>query len=127
MGARILVVEDNAFNADMLVRRLARRGFEMRVAGDGQVAIDEATTWQPDLILMDISLPVIDGLEATRRLKAAKDTAAIPVIALTANAMVTDRNASLAAGCADFETKPVDLDRLLDKIAASLASRPVRP
>jgi CheY-like chemotaxis protein len=120
MTSRLLLVEDNAVNADMLSRRLARRGFVVSIAGDGRAAVEAATRDRPDLILMDMSLPEIDGWEATRRLKAAPGTAAIPVIALTAHAMVTDRDQCLAAGCDEFETKPVDLDRLVDKIRAFL-------
>jgi len=118
---KILLVEDNEMNRDMLSRRLKRRNFEVRIAEDGARALTEAAEFGPDLILMDMSLPVIDGWEATRRLKADPATAAIPVIALTAHAMVSDREAALAAGCDDYDSKPVDLPRLLGKIDALLA------
>jgi CheY-like chemotaxis protein len=117
---RILLVEDNEMNRDMLSRRLIRNGYEVVVAEDGQQAVEMAGTAAPDLILMDLSLPVIDGWEATRRIKAADATKAIPVIALTAHAMVGSQEQALAAGCDDFDTKPVDLPRLLGKIAALL-------
>ena len=109
-------------NADMLSRRLVRRGFVVSVASDGLVAIEVAVRDRPDLILMDISLPGIDGLEATRRLKANPVTAAIPVIALTAHAMVSDRERAFAAGCQEFETKPVDFDRLMTKMSTCLGA-----
>jgi two-component system, cell cycle response regulator DivK len=118
---KILLVEDNEMNRDMLSRRLKRRNFDVRIAEDGARALTEAAAFGPDLILMDMSLPVIDGWEATRRLKADPATAAIPVIALTAHAMVSDREAALAAGCDDYDSKPVDLPRLLGKIDALLA------
>ena len=117
---RILLVEDNELSADMLGRRLTRRGFTVITATDGLQAIARATGDGPDLILMDMSLPEIDGWEATRRLKLDPGTRHIPVIALTAHAMVTDRDRSFEVGCAEFETKPVDLDRLLAKIEALL-------
>jgi two-component system, cell cycle response regulator DivK len=116
----ILLVEDNVINADMLSRRLTRRGYTVVTAGDGMLAVSEAARVRPDLILMDMSLPEIDGWEATRRIKADPLTAAIPVVALTAHAMVADRERSLAAGCQEFETKPIDFDRLLGKIEALL-------
>jgi CheY-like chemotaxis protein len=122
----ILLVEDNQINADMLSRRLSRRGYEVLLAADGLTAVREAMRSMPDLILMDMSLPEIDGWEATRRIKAHAPTAAIPVIALTAHAMVADRERSLAAGCDEFETKPVDFDRLLGKIGAFLP-QPAQP
>ena len=118
--AKILLVEDNALNADMLRRRLARAGFEVVVALDGLQAVAEATRARPDLILMDMSLPEIDGWEATRRLKGDPSTAAIPVIALTAHAMIADRARSFEAGCQEFETKPIDFASLLAKINAVL-------
>jgi CheY-like chemotaxis protein len=118
--SRILLVEDNEMNRDMLSRRLARRGFEVLIAEDGERGLALAGSERPDLILMDMSLPVVDGWEATRRLKADAATAAIPVIALTAHAMTSDRERALAAGCDDYDTKPVDLARLADKIAALL-------
>jgi CheY-like chemotaxis protein len=114
------LVEDNAFNADMLTRRLKRHGFEVDVATDGLQALALAGNGQPDLVLMDLNLPEIDGWEATRRLKADAATAHIPVIALTAHAMSSDRDRALAAGCQEFETKPVDLPRLLEKVSLLL-------
>ena len=122
--AKILLVEDNEMNRDMLSRRLIRKGFEVVMALDGQQAVEAAAAHGPDLILMDMSLPVIDGWEATRRIKAAAGTRAIPVIALTAHAMADDRDKALAAGCDDYDTKPVDLPRLLDKINGLLARQP---
>ena len=119
--AKILLVEDNEMNRDMLSRRLTRKGFEVVMALDGEQAVEAAAAQAPDLILMDMSLPVIDGWEATRQIKAAAATRAIPVIALTAHAMADDRDKALAAGCDDYDTKPVDLPRLLDKINGLLA------
>jgi CheY-like chemotaxis protein len=116
---RILLVEDNELNRDMLTRRLVRNVFEVAIATDGEQAIESAASL-PDLILMDLSLPGIDGWEATRRLKQAPSTRSIPVIALTAHAMAGDREKALEAGCDDFDTKPVDLPRLLSKIDALL-------
>src|SRR5690606_16014131 len=113
---KILLVEDNEMNRDMLSRRLLRRGYELVFAMDGQEAVDKARSEAPSLILMDMGLPVIDGWEATRRIKADPATAAIPVIALTAHAMAADRDKCLAAGCDDFDTKPVDIARLVGKI-----------
>ncbi|MCX6969732.1 MAG: response regulator [Verrucomicrobia bacterium] len=118
---RILLVEDNEMNRDMLSRRLARRGHEILVAVDGAEGVARAAADLPDLILMDMSLPVLDGWEATRRIKADPATARIPVIALTAHAMAGDREQALAAGCDDYDTKPIELDRLVEKIAALLA------
>lgn len=118
--ARILVVEDNEMNRDMLTRRLQRRGFSVTVAVDGLAGVQAAAAERPDLILMDISLPVLDGWEATRRLKADPATRGIPVIALTAYAEPEDRAQATAAGCSDFDTKPIDLDRLIPKIQALL-------
>lgn len=117
---RLLLVEDNEMNRDMLSRRLTRKGFEVVMAVDGAQSLELAVSAVPALILMDMSLPVIDGWEATRRLKADAATAAIPVIGLTAHAMEGDRDRCLAAGCDDFDTKPVDLPRLLGKIQAQL-------
>jgi two-component system cell cycle response regulator DivK len=122
--AKILLVEDNEMNRDMLSRRLARKGYEVAIAIDGQQGIDMARSQTPDLILMDMSLPVLDGWEATRQLKAAAETKAIPVIALTAHAMVGDREKAVEAGCDDFDTKPIELPRLLEKIEALLAGKP---
>jgi two-component system, cell cycle response regulator DivK len=118
--ARILLVEDNEMNRDMLSRRLSRRSFEVLIAEDGAKGIEMAREHLPDLILMDMSLPVTDGWEATRILKADEATRKIPVIALTAHAMRGDRQKALDAGCDDYDTKPVDLKRLLSKIEALL-------
>lgn len=118
---RVLLVEDNEMNRDMLSRRLARKGYDVLIAVDGQQGLDLAASGSPDIILMDMSLPVIDGWEATRRLKADPALQAIPVIALTAHAMAGDREQALGAGCDDYDTKPIELPRLLEKIAAQLA------
>jgi two-component system, cell cycle response regulator DivK len=118
--AKILLVEDNEMNRDMLSRRLLRQGFEVVMAVDGGQAVIMAESEHPDLILMDMSLPVIDGWEATRRVKAADRTAHIPVIALTAHAMSGDREKALNAGCDDYDTKPIEMPRLLEKIDALL-------
>lgn len=115
---KILLVEDNEMNRDMLSRRLLRRGYEIVFALDGQEALARAKSEAPALILMDMGLPVVDGWEATRRIKADPDTARIPIIALTAHAMAADRDKALAAGCDDFDTKPVDIERLVGKIEA---------
>jgi CheY-like chemotaxis protein len=115
--AKILLVEDNEMNRDMLGRRLQRHGHSVCFAVDGPQGVAMAASESPDIILMDINLGEMDGWEATRRIKAAPATAAIPVIALTAHALATDRDKSLAAGCVDFDTKPVNLQRLLAKIA----------
>ena len=117
---KILLVEDNEMNRDMLSRRLTRNGYEVAIAIDGQQGVDMAASEAPDIILMDMSLPVIDGWEATRRVKAAEATKAIPIIALTAHAMVGDREKAIEAGCTDYDTKPIDLPRLLGKIQALL-------
>ncbi|MGO9047356.1 MAG: response regulator [Xanthobacteraceae bacterium] len=117
---RILLVEDNEMNRDMLSRRLVRNGYEVITAVDGKQGADMALLERPDLILMDMSLPVIDGWEATRRIKANDATRQIPVIALTANAMAGDRENAMEVGCDDYDTKPVELPRLLGKIAALL-------
>jgi CheY-like chemotaxis protein len=117
---RLLLVEDNPDNRDMLSRRLTRRGFDLVFAADGAQAIELAASEPPDLILMDLSLPVIDGWEATRRIKANPATSAIPIIALTAHAMAGDKTRAMEAGCDDYDTKPVDLPRLLGKIAGLL-------
>ncbi|MDP6707549.1 MAG: response regulator, partial [Alphaproteobacteria bacterium] len=114
-------VEDNEDNVYMLSRRLTRKGYEIVVAGDGAEGVAKAKAEAPALVLMDLSLPVLDGWEATRQLKAAPETADIPVIALTAHAMAGDREKAIAAGCDEFDTKPVDLDRLLGKIESLLA------
>lgn len=118
--ARILLVEDNELNRDMLSRRLLRAGHSVSIAVDGQEAIDKATAEAPEVVLMDLSLPVIDGWEATRRLRADPATAGLRIIALTSHAMSGDREKALAAGCDDYDTKPLDLPRLLAKIAAQL-------
>ena len=120
--SKILLVEDNEMNRDMLSRRLLRRGYEVVIALDGESGLSLAESESPDLILMDMSLPILDGWEATRRLKAASDTKHIPVIALTAHAMSSDRDRALEAGCDDYDTKPIELPRLLEKIEALLAS-----
>ncbi|WP_018868837.1 MULTISPECIES: response regulator [unclassified Thioalkalivibrio] len=120
MGNRILLVEDNEMNRDMLSRRLTRKGFEVTTAEDGATGVQLARDERPDLILMDMSLPVMDGWEASRTLKGEADTAVIPIIALTAHAMTGDREKALEAGCDDFDTKPVELPRLLEKIHAHL-------
>jgi two-component system, cell cycle response regulator DivK len=114
--ATLLIVEDNEMNRDMLSRRLQRRGYDVRVATDGAEGLAAAREVLPDLVLMDMSLPVMDGWEATRRLKAEEATRAIPVIALTAHAMSGDRQKAVDAGCDDFDTKPIELARLLGKI-----------
>jgi CheY-like chemotaxis protein len=119
--ARILVVEDNEMNRDMLTRRLQRKGYEVLLAVDGAQGVARARSDAPDVILMDMSLPVLDGWEATRQLKAAPATATIPIIALTAHAMSGDRAKAVEAGCDDYDTKPIELPRLLGKIEALLA------
>ena len=113
---KILLVEDNEMNRDMLSRRLTRRGFEVIFAVDGQQGVDLARSERPDIILMDMSLPVIDGWEATRRIKSDDATRSVPVIGLTAHAMSGDREKALEAGCDDYDTKPVELERLIGKI-----------
>jgi CheY-like chemotaxis protein len=117
---KILLVEDNEMNRDMLSRRLARKGYEVIVAVDGREGVDMARSETPDLILMDMSLPVMDGWEASRTLKADGKTRPIPIIALTAHALSEDRQSALDAGCDDYDTKPVDLKRLLGKMEALL-------
>jgi CheY-like chemotaxis protein len=120
---RILLVEDNEMNRDMLSRRLARRGFTIEIAIDGREGVEMAKTGGYDLVLMDMSLPEIDGWEATRLLRAAPETKGLPIIALTAHAMAGDREKALEAGANDYDTKPIDLARLLEKIAAVLPSK----
>jgi CheY-like chemotaxis protein len=115
---KVLLVEDNEMNRDMLSRRLERKGYEVIFAEDGSIAVDKAGSENPDLILMDMSLPVLDGWEATRRIKADSATSGIPVIALTAHAMAGDREKAIEVGCEDYDTKPVDFPRLLGKIEA---------
>jgi len=118
--AKILLVEDNEMNRDMLSRRLTRRGYEVVIAEDGELGVSLAGSANPDVILMDMSLPKVDGWEATRQVKGNPATAPIPVIALTAHAMAGDREQALGAGCDDYDTKPIELDRLLGKIEAQL-------
>ncbi len=120
---KILLVEDNEMNRDMLSRRLARKGYEVAIAVDGQQGIEMARSETPDLILMDMSLPVVDGWEATRQLKSAPETQSIPVIALTAHAMAGDREKAVEAGCNDYDIKPIELPRLLGKIEALLGGK----
>ena len=122
--SKILLVEDNEMNRDMLSRRLVKRGYEVVIAIDGQEGVAKAQSESPDLILMDMSLPVVDGWEATRRIKSDPATRAIPVIALTAHAMTGDEEKARAAGCDDFDTKPVELPRLLSKLEALVKKRP---
>jgi CheY-like chemotaxis protein len=117
----ILLIEDNEMNRDMLARRLQRKGYDVVVAVDGEEGLEKAQRGAPHIILIDMSLPGIDGWEATRQLKASPGTRDIPIIALTAHAMADDRDQALAAGCDDFDTKPVELERLLAKIQALLA------
>jgi CheY-like chemotaxis protein len=118
----ILIVEDNEMNRDMLSRRLERKGYEVLIAVDGEKGLEVASANTPDLILMDMSLPVVDGWEATRRLKANDRLKHIPVIALTAHAMANDRDKALEAGCDDYDTKPIELPRLLGKMEALLVA-----
>src|SRR5687768_15497068 len=129
--SKLLLVEDNEMNRDMLSRRLGRRGYEVVLAVDGQSGFEMAHTEKPDLVLMDMSLPVLDGWEATRRLKADAATQDIPIIALTAHAMSSDRQKALEAGCDDYDTKPVELPRLMEKIEVllngSVGATPAEP
>jgi two-component system, cell cycle response regulator DivK len=118
--AKILLVEDNEMNRDMLSRRLERKGYEVVMAVDGQAGLEMASAEKPDLILMDMSLPVLNGWEATRQIKANPGTKTIPVIALTAHAMANDREKALEAGCEDYDTKPIEMPRLLEKMEALL-------
>jgi two-component system, cell cycle response regulator DivK len=120
--AKVLLVEDNEMNRDMLSRRLIRRGFEVVFAVDGKQGVDLAHSEKPDIILMDMSLPVMDGWEATRRVKAGETTRAVPVIGLTAHAMNGDREKAIEAGCDDYDTKPVEFDRLMGKIERLLGA-----
>ena len=122
--SKILLVEDNEMNRDMLSRRLVKRGYEVVIAVDGEEGVARARSESPDLILMDMSLPVVDGWEATRRIKADPATREIPVIALTAHAMAGDEEKARGAGCDDFDTKPVELTRLLSKLEALVKKRP---
>ena len=125
--SKILLVEDNEANRDMLSRRLQRRSYEVLLAVDGEQGVAMAVSEAPDLILMDMSLPTLDGWEATRRIKAAPETRSVPVIALTAHAMSSDREKALAAGCDDYDTKPVELPRLLEKMEALLSRKTESP
>jgi two-component system, cell cycle response regulator DivK len=118
---KILVVDDDEMNRDMLSRRLLRKGYEVVLAVNGLEAIERTSAERPELILMDLSMPVLDGYEATRRLKGDGETASIPIIGLSAHAMVGDREKALAAGCDDYDTKPVELPRLLGKVEAFLS------
>lgn len=120
---RILLVEDNEMNRDMLSRRLQRKGHEVLIAVDGEAGAQMAESERPDLILMDMSLPTVDGWEATRRIKRLPETASIPIIALTAHAMAGDRDKAIEAGCDDYDSKPVDFERLLGKIQSLLGKR----
>jgi two-component system, cell cycle response regulator DivK len=122
--AKLLIVEDNELNRDMLSRRLVRLGYEVLLAADGAEGVEIAGSMQPDLILMDMSLPIMDGWEATRRIKSAHATRQIPVIGLTAHAMSGDRERALSAGCDEYETKPIEIDRLVGKIEALLPNSP---
>ena len=115
---KILIVEDNEMNRDMLSRRLIKKGFEIIIAVDGEEGVKKTFNEKPDLILMDMSLPVMDGWEATKKLKSNSDTSKIPIIALTAHAMAQDKEKALAAGCDEYDTKPIDLNRLLSKISS---------
>ncbi len=124
MMAKILLIEDNEMNRDMLARRLERKGYQVVIAADGQQGVMLARSEKPDVILMDMSLPVLDGWEATRLIKADPETKAIPVIALTAHAMTGDREQAFAVGCDDYDIKPVDLPRLVGKIEACLNKEP---
>lgn len=121
---RILLVEDNEMNRDMLSRRLQRKGYDVSIALDGRQGVEMARTGGYDLVLMDMSLPEIDGWEATRQLRAAPETRGVPIIGLTAHAMAGHREQALAAGCNDYDTKPVELPRLLEKIEALLGRAP---
>lgn len=123
---KILLVEDNEMNRDMLSRRLMRRGYDVVIAVDGQEGVDLARSTVPDLILMDMSLPVKDGWAATEEIKADSDLKAVPILALTAHAMAGDRDRAMQAGCDDYDTKPVDFERLIGKIEALLKSETVQ-
>ncbi len=124
MAKRLLLVEDNEMNRDMLSRRLQKKGFEVICASDGESAVAMTRAQKPDLVVMDLSLPILDGWEATRRIKADPETHAIPVLVLTAHAMEPDRERALAAGCDEYDTKPVEMTRLLGKIGRLLGATP---
>lgn len=125
--AKVLLVEDNEMNRDMLSRRLAKRGYVVAMAVDGRQGVDMAVSEKPDLILLDMSLPVVDGWEAATQIKANPASASVPLIALTAHAMAADRERAMSAGCDDFDTKPVELPRLLGKMETLLKARGVAP
>jgi two-component system, cell cycle response regulator DivK len=120
---KVLLVEDNEMNRDMLSRRLIRRGFEVSIAVDGRQGVEMAARESPDIVLMDMSLPVLDGWEASRLLKAGENTRSIPLIALTAHAMAGDRDRALQAGCDDYDTKPIEFQRLMEKIDRLLTAK----
>jgi two-component system cell cycle response regulator DivK len=124
---KVLLVEDNEMNRDMLSRRLTKRGYTVAMAIDGQQGIDMAVAEKPDIILLDMSLPVVDGWEAAKQIKANPLSAGVPLIALTAHAMAADRERAMSAGCDDFDTKPVELPRLLGKMEALLKTKGVTP
>ena len=125
--AKVLLIEDNEMNRDMLSRRLIKRGYEVVMAIDGQQGIDMAASEKPDIILLDMSLPVVDGWEAAKQIKANPASAGAPLIALTAHAMAADRERAMSAGCDDFDTKPVELPRLLGKMETLLKARGIAP
>lgn len=125
--AKVLLIEDNEMNRDMLSRRLIKRGYAVVMAIDGQQGIDMAVSEKPDIILLDMSLPVVDGWEAAKQMKANPASAAVPLIALTAHAMASDRERAISAGCDDFDTKPVELPRLLAKMETLLKAKGVAP
>jgi CheY-like chemotaxis protein len=125
--AKVLLVEDNEMNRDMLSRRLTKRGYTVAMAVDGRQGVDMALSEKPDIILLDMSLPIVDGWEAAQQIKANPASAAVPLIALTAHAMASDRERAISAGCDDFDTKPVELPRLLGKIEALLKAKGIAP
>ena len=124
---KVLLIEDNEMNRDMLSRRLAKRGYEVVMAIDGQQGIDMAVSEKPDIILLDMSLPVVDGWEAAQQIKANEASKGVPLVALTAHAMASDRERAMSAGCDDFDTKPVELPRLLGKMEALLTAKGITP
>jgi CheY-like chemotaxis protein len=125
--AKVLLVEDNEMNRDMLSRRLTKRGYTVAMAVDGRQGIDMALSEKPDIILLDMSLPIVDGWEAAQQIKANPASAGVPLIALTAHAMASDRERAISAGCDDFDTKPVELPRLLGKIETLLKAKGIAP